>query len=40
VRKLGPNVVVESPELIPVEPSHVLVEGIHEDRERQVELEL
>jgi hypothetical protein len=40
VRKLRLNVVVEGCEAIPVEPPHVLVERINEDRERQVLFEL
>jgi hypothetical protein len=40
VRELRSNVVVEDGEPIRAEPSHVLVERIHEHRERQVALEL
>jgi hypothetical protein len=39
VRKLRPHVVLEHRELIRVEPAHVLVDRIHEERERQVALE-
>ena len=40
VRELRPHVVVEAREPVRVEPSHVLVQRIDEDRERQVALEL
>ena len=40
VRQLGPHVVVEPAEPGPLEPADVLVEGIDEDGERQVALQL
>ena len=40
MRELRAHVVVEAGEARRAEPSHVLVERVHEDRERQVALEL